>query len=131
MAVEIQVERMRVVEAMSARDAVVQRLADACVSVRQKTAEIEQLQYEQQQYQNHGLRSSAHLETNTRSPIEVEQKPKENIEKLEGVIKALREEIHYLNHGAEHGAKLPGDLPPRYEEGKVDCCKVTHNSSTN
>ncbi|KAG2139042.1 hypothetical protein DEU56DRAFT_980433 [Suillus clintonianus] len=46
LALVIQMERMRVAEVIAARDTVVERLEDAYISVRQKTATIDQLQRE-------------------------------------------------------------------------------------
>jgi hypothetical protein len=43
MAIEIQLERLRVVEAMKARDVLVHKLSDAYISIREKTEMIEQL----------------------------------------------------------------------------------------
>jgi len=50
MALEIQIERMHIIEAMNARDAVVQRLAEAYVSINQKNATIEDLLREKGSY---------------------------------------------------------------------------------
>lgn len=43
MALQIEVEKQRAAEALNARDAVVQRLSDAYISIRQKTSIIEEL----------------------------------------------------------------------------------------
>ncbi|KAK7036006.1 hypothetical protein R3P38DRAFT_3263460 [Favolaschia claudopus] len=67
MALEVEVERTRAIEALSARDAAIERLSEAYVSLRQKTATIERLQ-----------------QTQTQS---------EQVSALEGTVKTLRDEL--------------------------------------
>ncbi|KAJ7310589.1 hypothetical protein DFH08DRAFT_792024 [Mycena albidolilacea] len=86
MALEVEVERARAIEALSARDAAIQRLSEACVSVRQKTTIIERLQKGQAQ--------------------------PEQVAALELTVKTLREEIVSLTTPLKSAA----DPPPSYIE---------------
>ncbi|KAJ7819056.1 hypothetical protein B0H14DRAFT_3876804 [Mycena olivaceomarginata] len=90
MALEVEVERARAIEALSARDAAIQRLSEACVSVRQKTTIIERLQKGQAQ--------------------------PEQVAALELTVKTLREEIVSLTTPLKSAA----DPPPSYIENGID-----------
>src|ERR1700728_3656991 len=82
MAIEIQVERMRVVEAITARDAVVQRLNDAHVSIRQKTAIIDHLELEKED-----LRRRLLMKGSCDEEYEEEKtKAGSEIDRLQGII---------------------------------------------
>lgn len=121
MAIEIQVERLRVVEAMTARDAVVQRLADAHVSIRQKVAIIERLELEKADLERRlftlkGPCNEEYEEEKTKASSE--------IDKLQVVIKGLRDEVGLLKEVRSDPGKPLTDPPPRYEEGKADLMKV-------
>ncbi|KAF8652803.1 hypothetical protein AX16_004155 [Volvariella volvacea WC 439] len=124
MALELQVERMRVVEAMNARDATVQRLSDAYNALRQKTAVIEQLQ----ETIKRSASENAPVAERTTDVKDGQMKAKdEEIAGLEKTLKALQEEIRVLkvsaasenaNASAKAGTKSP-DPPPQYEEAPV------------
>ncbi|KAJ6500820.1 hypothetical protein C8R45DRAFT_1123429 [Mycena sanguinolenta] len=90
MALEVEVERARAIEALSARDAAIQRLSEAYVSVRQKTAIIERLQKAQPQH--------------------------EQVAALD--VKTLREELPSSNRLTP--PVKSADLPPSYEENGID-----------
>ena len=107
MAIEIQLERMHVVEAMTARDAVVQRLADAYVSINQKNAIIDDLK------RNRGLCDSETKALSTVNPIQDEEKPAKDVPKLED-----------LHENPSNGINPLGDAPPSYEEGELCSVKV-------
>ena len=121
MAIEIQVERMRVVEAITARDAVVQRLADAHISIRQKVAIIGRLELEKEELERRlsvskGPCDEEHEEEKTKASLE--------IDRLQGIIMSLREDVRLLKE-IRTGARKPlTDPPPRYEEEKADSMKV-------
>jgi DNA repair exonuclease SbcCD ATPase subunit len=110
MALEVQMERMRLTEAMKARDATIQRLADAYTSIRQKNATIEQLQREKDELARNFLTIPGQRDGG-RERVEVE------IKRLEGVVQGLREEIKTLRNSGS-------DLPPTYEEGTPLVSKV-------
>ena len=109
MAIEVQVERMRVSEMMSARDAAIQRLSNAYESIRQKTAIIERLQQE-------AIRNSSLPSTPVSVPEQLEiPRLREEITNLEAVIKDLRHEIKVLkDHAPGHTKSF--DPPPQYDE---------------
>ncbi|KAJ7778843.1 hypothetical protein DFH07DRAFT_911209 [Mycena maculata] len=92
MALEVEVERARATEALTARDAAIQRLSDAYVSLRQKIAIIERLQQAPQDS------SSAN----------------EQIVALELTIKTLREEFAMASNSNVPVKSV--DLPPSYDE---------------
>jgi hypothetical protein len=124
MSLEIQVERLRVAEALIARDNVVHRLTEAYVSIRQKTAAIEQLQREKET-----LLINAHASSyNSKLPTtHDEKKSDDEVIRLEGVIKKLEDEIRLLKQNAGESTKFVGDPPPRYEEGKPSVSKVRYS----
>ncbi|KAF7972252.1 hypothetical protein HWV62_18564 [Athelia sp. TMB] len=118
MSLEIQMERMRVTEAISARDNVVKRLVDAHVSIRQKVAVIDRLEAEQIELRRKlfdlkGLRDEAVEEADTSSNPE--------IERLQRVIDGLRDEVKSLKEFRLEHRKNIGDPPPGYE---VNSAKV-------
>jgi len=127
MAIEIQVERMRVVEAMTARDAVVQRLNDAHVSIRQKVAIIDRLELEKDDLRRRLLILKGPFDEEYE---EEKTKAGSEIDRLQGIIKALREDIKLLKETRTDAGKPLTDPPPRYEEGKADSMKVRHCLST-
>jgi hypothetical protein len=121
MAIEIQIERMRVVEALTARDAVIQRLTDAHVSIRQKVAIIDRLESEKDDLEMKlsvfkGPRDEEHEEEKTKAGSE--------IDRLQIMIKGLREEVRLLKEIRSQTVKPVADPPPRYEEDKADSMKV-------
>jgi hypothetical protein len=83
----------RVTEALNARDAVVEHLHIACVSIRQKAALIEQLEKEKAELQE-TLRSYTN--------------EKEEMVRMESMVKNLQDEIKSL--------KLGRGEPPEYDE---------------
>lgn len=119
MALEIQVERMRVVEVLRARDAAVERLSDAYSLVRRYSELIERLQEERvasglerlslggsgPAYDTGG--STAVLDTTA------------HIASLEATIKDLREINRYLREYDACEGKTLCDPPPNYEENIV------------
>jgi hypothetical protein len=116
MAIEIQVQRMRAVEAMNARDAVVQRLSDAYVSLGQKNAIIECLRQEQEASQKHGLASSS--EFGAATGLVETSKLKAEVSMLEEIVKSLREEVKFLKETANNATRSL-DPPPRYDEART------------
>lgn len=107
-------ERIRTAEAMSARDAVLQRLTDAYESLHQKTAMIEFLRQESSDG------PTSHL-ANTFNPFPAPEmfetaRLRDETAKLEETIKDLRDEIRFLKESAANVMKSP-DPPPCYEEG--------------
>jgi hypothetical protein len=117
MAIEIQVERMRVVEAITARDAVVQRLNDAHVSIRQKAAIIDHLELEMEDMRRRLLILKGPCDEEYE---EEKTKAGSEIDRLQGIIKALREDVKLLKEIRTDPVKPLTDPPPRYEEGKAN-----------
>ena len=116
MALEIQIERLRVIEISKARDAALQRLSDAYVSVRQKTQVIERLQQERE------VKGLARIPIHV-SPLEERTEIdclKAHIVGLEATVEDLRFTIHRLQRQSSIGSQ-PLDPPPCYQE---DALKV-------
>ncbi|KAJ7041943.1 hypothetical protein C8F04DRAFT_111681 [Mycena alexandri] len=99
MALEVEVERTRAAEALSARDAAIQRLSEAYVSLRQKITIIERLQQAPQPKP---------------SPSHVN----EQVVALEMTIKTLREEL--TARSTSSVPVKPADPPPSYNENGID-----------
>jgi hypothetical protein len=121
MAIEIQVERMRVVEAITARDAVVQRLNDAHVSIRQKATIIDHLELEKEDLKRRLLILKGPCDEEDE---EEKTKAGSEIDRLQGIIKTLREDVKLLREIRTDTGKPLTDPPPRYEEGKASSMKV-------
>ena len=117
MALEIQIERLHVTEITKARDAALQRLSDAYVSIRQKTQVIERLQQEREVK---GLpRVPVHI-----SPLEERTEIdclKAHIVGLEATVGDLRFTIQRLQRQLPIGSQSL-DPPPCYQE---DALKVS------
>ena len=127
MALEIQIERLRVNEITKARDAALQRLSDAYVSVRQKTQVIEQLQQERE------AKGMAPFPIHP-SPLEERTEIdclKAHIVDLESTIEDLRFTVRRLQRQLSIGGQ-PLDPPPRYQENalKVSLCDCFRISKT-
>lgn len=122
LALEIQIERMRVVEFLKARDAAVERLADAYTLVRQYSELIEHLQ---QDRIAHGLEKLdlTKVDSLTKSvdpPLPLD--PQAHIAALEATIKDLREINRYLKEYDASETKSMRDPPPHYEDNAVKVC---------
>jgi len=127
MALEIQIERLRVNEITKARDAALHRLSDAYVSVRQKTQVIEQLQQE---------REAKGLAPFPIHPSPLEERTeidclKAHIVNLESTVEDLRFTVRRLQRQSSIGGQ-PLDPPPRYQENalKVSLCDCFRISKT-
>ena len=110
MALEIQIERMRLVEIVNARDAAVQRLSDAYVSIRQKQDIIDRLQKERED------KYSPRFTPNSLLRVPTEQA---DILALKAHIHTLEIIIEELKAAAKENTLAPvkpSDPPPNYEE---------------
>jgi hypothetical protein len=101
MAIEIQLEKLRVVEAMKARDVLVHKLSDAYISIREKTEMIEQLK---QAISNGNPASISHPSWDQKAEIAV---PRTQVADLEALIHDLR-----------LGSRNVIGPPPTYEEAE-------------
>ncbi|KAJ7684320.1 hypothetical protein DFH06DRAFT_1354182, partial [Mycena polygramma] len=102
MALEVEVERARAMEALSARDAAIQRLSEAYVSIRQKMTTIERLQQQQ--------------------TSQAQDSANEQVVALEKMIKTLRQEL------AVSAPAKAVDLPPSYAENGIDHPNLGRNA---
>lgn len=115
MAIEIQIERMRVSEAISARDSTMQRLSEAYVSLRQKAALIETLKQELEASNNGPLPRSP---TGNLAERLENEKLNAHILSLETTIAELRSEIQSLkDQAAANSRNQIVDPPPQYDAG--------------
>jgi hypothetical protein len=122
MALEIQLERMHVKEAIGARDAVVQRLADAYISINQKNTTIEDLRREKGPL-SPVLTSSSDTKVGNSEDVE-KWKLIEHVAMLEGVVKGLQDDLKHFKSIESSRAKSPRDPPPHYEEYRTPILKV-------
>jgi hypothetical protein len=108
---------MHVIEAMNARDAVVQRLADAYDIINQKNDTIENLKRE------YGAQCARLLSPSGTRPDADEDGEKrklhEHIAKLEGVVRNLQEDLKFWRSTNGGDGRSPSDPPPNYEEGRM------------
>ncbi|KAJ8093460.1 hypothetical protein PM082_020317 [Marasmius tenuissimus] len=95
MAIEIEKERKKALEAMNARDATVGRLGEAYTSLRQKTALLERLQKEN--IIPHDLTSKEASRSNDQEEV---VKLKHEVLTLEGTVNTLKEEIKVLKESS-------------------------------
>ena len=137
MAVEIQVERKRVAEAMRARDALVDRLADAYTLLRRHSEFIEYLQEERCKTTAANLDQDSQegtvtlgvlkaLPGRTSPALPADAAPfidaKAHIAALEATVDDLRDLVRYLKmpYSTVIEEKVGcHDPPPHYEEGVV------------
>ena len=136
MAIEIQLERMRVSEAMAARDNLVHHLTDAHVSIRQKVETIQRLELEKEELTRNLPANSDHAPATTTATkgtlhedtddLRSKAELKLESEKLRGIITELQEQVKLLREtrSESESRKPSADPPPRYEEGKSDSIKV-------
>ncbi|KAF9481346.1 hypothetical protein BDN70DRAFT_855397 [Pholiota conissans] len=100
-ALELQMERMRVEEAMKARDSALDRLCDAYASIRQKNEIIEHMQEERE---SNGATPFPTYLIRVKDTVEID-KLKAHIVALEATVEELRAVV-----------SKPTDPPPCYEE---------------
>lgn len=116
LAVSAQLERTRLTEALAARDAVVYRLANAYVSIRQKTDTINCLHNEKKQ-----LLKLLHCKNDDAS-LNYQYAPagqvNEDTTRLEGAIQELQEEIQLLKNMNLRSGEEEGP-PPCYTSGPL------------
>ena len=101
MALDLQIERLRVNEVMKARDNVLNRLADAYVAIRQKNEIIEHMQEER------GNKGAAPFPTHV-----IQVRDTAENDKLKAHIAALEAAVDQLRSLTVK----PSDPPPCYEE---------------
>ncbi|PPQ91789.1 hypothetical protein CVT25_000434 [Psilocybe cyanescens] len=118
LAIEIQIERLRVVEISKARDAALQRLSEVYVSIRQKNELIEQLQREQE---DGGLSSANQLPKSLDSAEVISLKA--HISDLEKSVEELRSVIRQQT-GRSCIPIKPNDPPPCYEESSTKLAEM-------
>lgn len=118
MVIEAQVEKMRVSEITAARDAAVQRLSKAYESIRQKSVIIERLQQEST------TKFTFPSQAASESDVFQISKLKDEITRLEAVIKELRDQLKGSKDIVPANAKSP-DPPPQYDEANL---KVSFHS---
>ncbi|KAK0455193.1 uncharacterized protein EV420DRAFT_1694483 [Desarmillaria tabescens] len=122
MAIEISTERMKVTEAMHARDAAVRRLSEAYISLRQKVAIIDRLQGN-----SHGpefFKECMSLAQRDGGVTETDML-KEEISALESIVKSLREEMR--EQSAQTAAST--EPPPRYDDGAYKTSEQSGNQN--
>ncbi|KZT18832.1 hypothetical protein NEOLEDRAFT_115067 [Neolentinus lepideus HHB14362 ss-1] len=123
LAVSIQLERAHLAEALTARDAVVQRLANAYVSIRQKADTIERLHNEKRQLIKL-LNCKNNIETRDFGYVSAGQiNASEDSTRLEETIQVLHEEIQLLKNMKIESSE--DEAPPRYEVGTSLDTQVT------
>ncbi|KAI0062133.1 hypothetical protein BV25DRAFT_1991775 [Artomyces pyxidatus] len=114
-AIAVQIEKMRVTEAMAARDAVVHHLTRACQSVQEKSVAIEQLCRQKQELEDKlrqiEIRSPAGFQSNGEQSHAMPE-----VAVLEETIRGLRDEIQALKRAK---GRDNVDDPPTYEEGNT------------
>jgi len=103
MAIEIQLEKLRVVEAMNARDLLVQKLSDAYTSVREKTELIDRLQ----QALN-GATNTSHTAYSATDPQSWGQAPE--------MLQPQATDLEALIQDLSIGSRNTMGPPPKYEE---------------
>jgi hypothetical protein len=127
MVIEAQSEKMRVSEMTAARDAAVQRLSKAYESIRQKSAIIERLQQEST------IKYPFPLQAAEPEILEISEIPglKEEITRLEAVIRALRDQLTTSKDIVPTNFKS-SDSPPQYDETNLKVSfhsfKILHSS---
>lgn len=115
MAIEIQIERMRVKEAIAARDATLHRLSEAYLSLRQKAALIETLKQELESNNNGPLPRSP---TGNLAERLENERLNAHILGLEATIMELRTDIQILKDQARANSQNQVvDPPPCYDAG--------------
>ncbi|KXN91932.1 hypothetical protein AN958_11317, partial [Leucoagaricus sp. SymC.cos] len=109
MAIEIQLEKLRVAEAMNARDALVQKLSDAYTSIREKTDLIDRLQQ--------ALNSAMNATTDA-SNAAFPTTPHQNWDQITEItgLRAQVVELEGLIQDLRIGSRNAMGPPPKYEE---------------
>lgn len=105
MAIELQVEKMRAAEAISARDSAVQRLSSAYDSIKEKAYMVNRLQGEKAELEQRLADFDNHLKE------AVEQARSEERKALEDEMQHLRDVIRELRTNDIRTATVPSDSP--------------------
>lgn len=105
MAIEIQLEKLRVVEAMKARDVLVHKLSDAYTSIREKTETIEHLKQALSTSNPTSVPSSS-------LPVAWDQNPESAVPRTQVAdLEALIQDLRF-------GPRNAMGPPPTYEEAE-------------
>lgn len=102
MAIEIQLEKLRVVEAMNARDLLVQKLSDAYTSIREKTELIDRLQQT--------------LNTTTNTDHTTHSANPQNWTQVPEILPNQVADLEALIQDLQIGSRNTMGPPPKYEE---------------
>ena len=116
MALEIQAERMGVVEATHARDAAVNRLFDAYTSIRRHSELIEQLQKEREERGLERLRYPEAL-LERQSVVNKECALSARIQELEALVEDFQQINQCLKDHGPFERRALCDPPPHYDDG--------------
>lgn len=112
MAIEIQIERLRVAEVINARDVLVYKLSDAYTSIREKTELIERLQKALKLLMN---------KTNSDSSEDILLPGAQQTE--EAMVSQLQlTDLDALIQGLQIHSKDAACPPPEYEEEEIKVC---------
>ena len=129
LAIEIQIERLRVIEISNARDAAIERLSEAYSSIRQKNELIEHLQQESRIGRS-GLASAlTQLSQNRSLDYQEAESYKAHIATLEKTVEDLRLVLRQQQPQQQSLASKVSDPPPRYEESALKASTISYEES--
>ena len=131
LAIEIQIERLRVIEISNARDAAIERLSEAYSSIRQKNELIEHLQQESRIGRS-GLASAlTQLSQNRSLDYQEAESYKAHIATLEKTVEDLRSVLRQQQQQPQQQslASKVSDPPPRYEESALKASTISYEES--
>jgi len=114
MAIELQIERIRVAEITKARDATLQQLSEAYSSIHEKNTVIERMQLKCSSSSEDDSSRCANIEARDSKPEAL----KAHIDSLEKSNAALRARVEQLEKGSAINSVKALDLPPLYEAGR-------------
>ncbi|OSX56290.1 hypothetical protein POSPLADRAFT_1160289 [Postia placenta MAD-698-R-SB12] len=116
LAMEIRLEGLRLQEALCARDTVANHFTTACISIREKTAAIERLQYEKGDLEKqlkllNGRQATFHAPNTTTQIAEDKRKLVTEVAKLAEILRGMQDEIAKVGKahipGSARGHRTP------------------------
>ncbi|THH21494.1 hypothetical protein EW146_g115 [Bondarzewia mesenterica] len=132
-AISIQLERMRLSEAIAARDAVVQHLNVACKSIQEKTATIDILMREKKELENKLLSADGEEQAvaatcpSTEPLLVITEPIGGEVSRRQTIIQEFRDEFRMVKE--RQSVISPNDSPPSYEERQRDRSQTPTPSS--
>lgn len=132
---EIRLERLRLQEALCARDTVAKNFTTACISIREKTATIERLQSEKGDLEKqlkllNGRQATLYAPNTTTQIAEDKRKLVTEVARLAEILRSMQDEIPKVGKAHIPGLARGHRTPLLETENACQVCQMRISAST-